>query len=143
MKRRSRRNSSGVQPVQPSTSKAAMVAPWALLGTGASALGWAAIRLSERAKLAELLANTVRIQTLRKEYQAVGKAPAEFQWILDGSWEDRAAAALPIFSMLSAADAYTAIKASLPKVLSPQAGFTLDSIQQKLQGGGATNQPRP
>ena len=119
-----------------SNPSAAAVAPWAVLGSGAAALGWAAIRFSERAKLAEQLGNTVRIQTLKKEYEAAGAAPPEFAWIKDGAWEARAAEALPLFSMVSADAAFGQIKASLPKIASPQAGLTLDSIRDQLKSLG-------
>jgi hypothetical protein len=113
------------------------IAAWALTGSGAAALGWAAYRLNERAKLAAQLGSTVRIQALQKGYVADGKAPEGFAWIMDGAWETKAAEALPLFSTLSVDEAYEEIKNGLPRAATSQgAGSTIDVIRKQLKSLG-------
>ena len=128
MKRRSHRNPSAV-----------LLAPWALMGSGAVVLGWSSLRLNERAKLAEALGNNARIQTLRQGYLAEGAAPPSFRWILDEAWEAKADEVLPLFSTQSAEEGFEAVMATLPKPQeSKQTQSTLDAIRNQLQQFGIT-----
>lgn len=114
-----------------------LLAPWAIMGSGAAVLGWSAYRLNERAKLAELLGNNVRIQTLRQGYAKEGAAPPAFRWILDEAWEAKADELLPLFAMTSAEEAYEAVIAELPKPKeSKETQLSLGIIRDKLQQFG-------
>lgn len=137
---------------------------------GASGAGWYYWRMSERKKLADLLAKDSLVLAMAKGFEISRKEPPpELAWVVRGDYAGRAEEALPVLEMITAEEAYPVIRSTLeiakalpetrvglqqmvqvleslgiemPKEVDQALAF-IDSLLQGGSGGSGGNKPRP